>query len=59
MTRGFAYVAYPATYDDTGVATFIIDRDALIFEKNLGANTVCAAKAMTEFNPDNTWVALK
>lgn len=42
-----------------GVTTFIIDKDGLIFEKNLGANTVSVAKAMTEFNPDNTWVALK
>lgn len=58
MTGGFAYVAYPAKYDDTGVRTFIIVQDQLIYEKNLGKDTVDVAKALTEFNPDNTWTAL-
>ena len=58
MTHGFAYVAYPAKYDDTGVRTFIIDQDQLIYEKDLGKDTADVAKALTEFNPDKTWTAL-
>jgi Protein of unknown function (DUF2950) len=58
MTGGFAYVAYPAKYDDSGVKTFIINQDGVVYEKNLGKDTADLAKSMTEFNPDNTWTAL-
>ena len=58
MTQGFAYVAYPAKYDDTGVKTFIIDQDQRIYEKDLGKDTADVAKALTEFDPDKTWTAL-
>jgi hypothetical protein len=54
-TGGFAYIAYPAKYDDSGVQTFIVNQDGLIYAKNLGKDTANLAKAMTEFNPDNTW----
>jgi hypothetical protein len=59
VTGGFAYVAYPAKYDETGVQTFIINQDRLIYAKNLGSDTANLAKAMTEFNPDNTWMAVQ
>ena len=59
MTGGFAYIAYPAKYDDTGVKTFIINQDRVVFEKNLGKDTANLAKSITEFNPDNTWTALR
>jgi hypothetical protein len=59
MTGGFAYVAYPAKYDESGVKTFIINQTGVFFEKDLGRDTVNLAKAMTDFNPDNTWIALK
>jgi len=58
MTGGFAYVAYPAKYDETGVKTFIINQNGVVFEKNLGKDSADQAKAMTDFNPDNTWTAL-
>jgi len=58
-TDGFAYVAYPAKYDDTGVQTFIVNQDRVVFEKNLGKDTANLAKSITEFNPDNTWAALR
>jgi hypothetical protein len=58
MTGGFAYVAYPAKYDESGVRTFIISQDGVVFEKDLGKDTVNVAKAMTEFNPDKSWAAL-
>src|SRR5208283_2637359 len=47
MTGGFAYIAYPANYDDSGVKTFIINQDGVIYQKDLGKDTVSAAKAMT------------
>lgn len=58
-TGGFAYIAYPAKYDDTGVQTFIINQDGVTYAKNLGKDTANLAKAITEFNPDNTWAALQ
>jgi hypothetical protein len=59
MTGGFAYVAYPAKYDDTGVKTFMINQDGVVYAKDLGKDSENLAKAMTEFNPDNSWIALK
>jgi Protein of unknown function (DUF2950) len=59
MTNGFAYVTYPAKYDETGIMTFIVNQSGVVYQKNLGKNTADVAKAMTEFNPDNTWTALK
>lgn len=59
MTGGFAYVAYPATYNDTGVMTFMIDKDGIVYEKNLGTDTEKLAKATTEFDPDKSWNAVR
>jgi len=59
MTGGFAYVAYPAKYDDTGIKTFIINQGGVVYAKDLGKDTTSVAKAMTEFDPDNGWIALK
>src|SRR5450631_158393 len=59
MTGGFAYVAYPANYGDTGIKTFIINQDGLIYQKDLGKDTVTLAKAMSTFDPDQGWTALK
>jgi Protein of unknown function (DUF2950) len=53
----FAYVAYPAKYDDTGVKT--INQDGVVYAKNIGKDTASVAKAVTELNPDGTWTALK
>jgi len=58
-TGGFAYIAYPAKYDDSGVQTFIVNQDGMIYAKNLGKDSANLAKAMTEFNPDNSWTALQ
>jgi hypothetical protein len=55
MTGGFAILAYPAEYGNSGVMSFLINRDGVVFEKNLGENTIDAAKAITAFNPDDTW----
>ena len=55
MTGGFAFVAYPEKYGDTGIMTFIINQNGLVYEKNLGKDTAEIAKAMTEFNTDKSW----
>ena len=59
MTNGFAYVAYPAKFDDTGIKTFIVNQNGLVYEKNLGKETANVAKSMTEFNPDSSWTAVQ
>jgi Protein of unknown function (DUF2950) len=58
MTGGFAFIAYPAQYRDTGIATFIVDRSGVAYQKDCGEGTAEFAKSMTEFNPDNTWTAV-
>jgi len=58
MTGGFAVVAYPAKYGDSGAMTFIVDRDGVVLQKDLGRSTDQVASAMTEFNPDKTWTVV-
>src|SRR5271157_780464 len=55
MTGGFAFVAYPAEYRNSGVMTFLVDTQGVIYEKDLGPKTAEIAAAMTAFNPDKTW----
>ena len=56
LTRGFAFVAYPAEYRNSGVMTFIVNQDGVVYEKDLGQDTAKTAAAMTEFNPDQGWI---
>jgi hypothetical protein len=58
MIGGFAVVAYPAEYGNSGVMTFIVNHDGKVFQKNLGANTATLAKGMKEYNPDKSWTAV-
>ncbi len=55
MTEGFAFAAYPAEYRSSGVMTFIVDQDGVVYEKDLGKKTEVVAKALTEYNPNSTW----
>ena len=59
MIGGFALVAYPAEYGNSGVMTFIINHDGKVFQKDLGKNTASAAATMKEYNPDSTWSGVK
>jgi hypothetical protein len=56
FTGGFAVLAYPAKYGDTGVMTFEMTRDGIIYQKDLGATTATLAAAIDSYNPDSTWV---
>lgn len=55
MIGGFALVAYPAAYGNSGVMTFIVSHAGTVFQKDLGPGTAQIAEAMTTFNPDQTW----
>lgn len=55
MIGGFALVAYPAAWGNSGVMTFVVNQEGRVYEKNLGARTAEVAGAMTEYNPDSTW----
>jgi hypothetical protein len=55
MTEGYALVAWPARYGDTGVMTFIVSRDGVVHEKDLGARTDAVARAMKSYDPDSSW----
>jgi hypothetical protein len=55
MIGGFALVAYPAAYRNSGVMTFLVNQDGTVFQKDLGLHTVKIAEEMTSFNPDSTW----
>lgn len=55
MTSGFALVAWPVKYGDTGVMTFVVNHQGQIYEKNLGPKTDTVARAMKVFDPDTSW----
>lgn len=55
MIGGFALVAYPAEWGNSGVMTFLVNQDGIVYEKNLGAKTEAIARAMTAFDPDASW----
>jgi hypothetical protein len=55
MTRGFALLAFPATYGDSGVMTFIVNQNGIVYEKDLGPDTKHLARHIDSFNPDASW----
>jgi hypothetical protein len=59
MMGGFGMVAYPAQYGSSGIMTFIVNHDGVVYQKDLGAKTASVAQSMTRFNPDKTWTPVK
>jgi Protein of unknown function (DUF2950) len=55
MTEGFGLLAYPATYDNSGIMTFIVNQNGIVYEKNLGPQTGQLASAIDEYDPDASW----
>jgi hypothetical protein len=55
MTGGFALVAWPAVYGISGIMTFLVDQDGVVFQKDLGERTAASAGATTRFDPDVSW----
>ncbi len=59
MIGGFALVAYPAKHGSTGIMTFIVNHDGVVYQKNLGKHTIRLAEAMKLFDPDKTWTKVE
>jgi hypothetical protein len=59
MSGGFGLVAWPVHYGASGVMTFIVNQDGIAYEKDLGPQTATRAKAITRYDPDSTWSAVK
>jgi hypothetical protein len=55
MIGGFALVAFPAQYGVSGVMTFAVNHDGIVYQKDLGPDTAAVARAMKQFNPDGSW----
>jgi len=55
LTRGFALVAYPEIWGQSGIMTFIVNQDGKVYQQDLGANTRQTVRAMKEYNPDRQW----
>jgi hypothetical protein len=55
MTGGFALIAYPAQYRSSGVMTFIVNKDGVVYEKDLGEETIDVASKIAAYNPDDSW----
>jgi|SRR5579871_1598683 len=55
MIGGFALVAYPAQYDVSGVMTFLVNQEGIVYQKDLGPNTSAIAAKITRFDPDASW----
>ena len=55
MTEGFAFVAYPAEYRSSGVMTFVVNQDGVVYAKDLGKKTEVLGKDMKEYDPNSSW----
>jgi len=55
MIGGFAVIARPASYGDSGIMTFMVNYDGQIYQKDLGPETAAIADAIQVFDPDETW----
>lgn len=59
MTSGFALIAWPSQYGETGVMSFMVSHDGEVFEKDLGKNGAKVAESMKSFDPDSSWNEVK
>ena len=55
MTGGFAFIAYPAEYGNSGIMTFVINQDGTLYQKDLGRDTAKLAEELSQYDPDKTW----
>jgi len=59
MVGGFAVVAWPAEYGNSGITTFLVNTNGLVWQKDLGSQTDSLCRAMTTYNPDTTWTQVR
>ena len=55
MIGGFALLAWPAEYGNSGVMTFLVNHNGVVYQKDLGDSTASLTRRMNLFNPDQTW----
>jgi hypothetical protein len=55
LTKGFSFLAYPSEYRNSGVMTFIVNQDGVVYQQDLGQDTAKLAAAISEYNPDDAW----
>jgi hypothetical protein len=58
LTEGFAGIAWPADYGSSGVMTFIVNQDGVVFQKDLGEDTATIVESIQKFDPDSSWTAI-
>jgi hypothetical protein len=58
LTEGFALIAWPADYGSSGVQTFMVNQDGVVFQKDLGEETATVVETIKLFDPDNSWMAI-
>jgi hypothetical protein len=58
MTEGFAMVAWPVTFENSGIMTFLVNQDGVVFQKDLGPNSAKLVAGIASFNPDLTWTRI-
>ena len=58
LNNGFALLAYPSAYGASGVMTFMVNQDGVVWQRDFGKDTAQAAAAIQQFNPDNSWTPL-
>jgi hypothetical protein len=58
MSGGFALVAWPAAYDETGVMTFIVNQDGVVYQRDLGPDTSRVVEMLLVYDPDESWLAV-
>jgi hypothetical protein len=59
LTGGFALVAYPQNWDQSGIMTFIVNQDGKVYQQDLGEKTSRIAGAMKEYSPDGEWTLVR
>jgi hypothetical protein len=59
MIGGFALVAYPAQYGNSGIMTFLVNHNGVVYQKDLGARTTEIAERMSAYNPDQSWTKVE
>jgi len=55
MTRGFALLSFPTKYGDSGIMTFIVNHNGIVYEKDLGTDTAKIAAQVKQYDPDQSW----
>ena len=59
MTGGFALVAYPVRWGESGIMTFIVNQEGVVYQRSLGEKTARKAAAMKEYDPDRRWTVVQ